>query len=80
METQNITLALPQALLRKARILAARRETSISALVAASLEEAVRAEDAYVPAMQRALARARAGYDLGSGGRVGVGRDQLHDR
>jgi hypothetical protein len=30
--------------------------------------------------MQRALARARAGYNLGSGGRVNVGRDDLHER
>ncbi|GAC1333736.1 MAG: hypothetical protein NVSMB17_14490 [Candidatus Dormibacteria bacterium] len=80
MESQNITLALPRALLKKAKILAARRETSVSALVAAALEEAVRADDAYEPAMQRALVRARAGYALGSSGRVGIDRDELHER
>ena len=80
MDTQNITLALPRALLKKAKIVAAKRETSVSALVAASLEDLVRADDAFEPAMERALARARAGYDLGSRGRVMVARDELHER
>jgi hypothetical protein len=79
-ETRNITLALPRALLKKAKIVAARRETSVSALITASLEDVVRADDDFEPAMQRALARARAGYNLGSGGRVNVGRDDLHER
>lgn len=79
-ETQNITLALPRVLLKKVKVVAAKRETSVSALVAASLEEIVRGDDAIEGAMQRWLTRARQGYDLGSKGRVGVRRDDLHER
>ena len=75
-DTQNITLALPRALLRKAQVVAARRENSVSALVTDALEDLVRANDEYEPAMQRALTRARAGYDLRFGRQIegGAGR------
>ena len=80
MESQNITLALPRSLLRKAKVIAAKRETSLSALVAASLADLVRGEDEYEGAMERTLARARSGYDLGSAGRPATRRDDLHER
>jgi predicted transcriptional regulator len=80
LETQNVTVALPRALLRKLKVLAAKRETSISALLAASLEEIVRHEDEYESAMRRALGRARKGYDLGTGGDLPVQRGELHER
>ena len=80
METQNVTVALPRALLRKLKIVAAKRETSISALLTASLEEIVRQEDEYDSAMRRALRRARKGYDLGTGGHLRIQRAELHER
>ncbi len=79
-ETQNVTVALPRALLRKLKVVAARRETSISALLTASLEEIVHHEDEYESAMRRALGRARKGYDLGTGGELRVQRGELHER
>jgi hypothetical protein len=79
-ETQNITLALPKALLRKAKIVAAQRETSVSALLTATLEELVRKDDEYDSAMRRLVSRARRGYDLGSGGQIAIAREQLHER
>ena len=80
METQNITLSLPRALIKRAKIVAAKRETSVSALVAGSLEEIVRNEDDLETATQRTLARARRGYDLGSRGAIAATREQLHER
>ena len=80
MKTQNVTLPLPRALLKKVKIVAAKRETSVSALLAASREEIVRRDDDYEAAMPRVLARIRKGYNLGTGGRVTVGRDELHAR
>lgn len=80
METQNVTVALPRALLRKLKVVAAKRETSISALLSASLEEIVRREGEYESAMRRALGRARKGYDLGTGGHLSIQRDELHER
>jgi len=74
----NITLKLDTALLREVRVLAAEEGTSISALLAARLEEIVRERKTYERARKRALARLREGLDLqwtppGS-------RDELHER
>ena len=41
METRNITLSLPEDLLREAKVLVARRGTSVSALLAGALSELV---------------------------------------
>jgi hypothetical protein len=41
METQNFTVRLPKDLIRKAKILAARRDTSVSALLTEKLKEIV---------------------------------------
>ena len=79
METQNVTVALPRALLRKLKVLAAKRETSISALLTASLEEIIRHEDECESAMRHALGRARNGYDLGTGGQLRIQRGELHE-
>lgn len=80
MDTQNVTLSLPRPLLRRVRIAAAKRDTSISALLAASLEDLVRRDEDREVATQRFLARARSGYDMGSQGRLSLSRDELHDR
>lgn len=74
----NVTLKLDATLLREIRILAAEEGTSISALLAARLEEIVRERKTYERARKRALARLREGFDLqwtppGS-------RDELHER
>jgi hypothetical protein len=60
----NITLKLDSSVLREARILAAEEGSSISALLAAKLEEIVRERKGYDRARKRALARLREGFDL----------------
>ena len=80
METQNITLSLPRALLRKAKVVAAKRQVSVSALVARTLEDVVRQDDEYDVTIERALARARRGFDLGTRGAIALSRDDLHAR
>jgi hypothetical protein len=74
----NITLKLDSKLLREARILAAEKNTSISALLAERLEEAVRDRKAYTQARRRALARLRKGFDLHW--TPPSSRDELHER
>jgi hypothetical protein len=74
----NVTLKLDADLLRAVRILAAEEDTSISAMLAARLEQIVRERKSYHRARQRALARLREGMDLrwtppGS-------RDEIHER
>jgi hypothetical protein len=79
-EKRNITLSLPTALVKQVKIVAAKRETSVSALLAASLEEIVRGDDERrTDATRRLLARAGRGFDLGTGGQIHARRDELHD-
>jgi predicted transcriptional regulator len=73
----NLTIKLDKALLRQVRILAAEQDTSISALVASKLEEAVRARTDYNQAKQSALAALENGLDLG--GSVPT-REEIHER
>jgi hypothetical protein len=74
----NITLKLDSALLREAKILAAEDGTSISAMVAARLEQIVRERKTYDRARKRALARLREGLDLRW--TPPHSRDELHER
>ncbi|MFB3813793.1 MAG: DUF6364 family protein [Terriglobales bacterium] len=74
----NITLKIEAELLKEARILAAEEGTSISALVAARLEQAVRERRGYQQARRRALARLRRGFDLRW--TPPRSRDELHER
>lgn len=80
MANRNITLSLPDEDLKKARIVAAQRGTSVSRLLADMLKELIERETQYNVARERHLATMQAGYDLGTGGRVDWERDELHER
>ena len=80
-ETQNLTLSLPKTLVRQLKVIAAQRNTSITALVTQSLEEIADENAKYREATERLLEHMR---------RVGHGgipdrehrwtRDELHER
>lgn len=74
----NVTLSLDRDLLREARVLAARRGTSVSRFLSEQLEFLVRRDMAYENAMRRALKRLEKGYDLGW--TPPASRDELHER
>ncbi len=74
----NITLKIEADLLREARILAAMEGSSISALLAAKLEQTVRERKGYGHARRSALVRLRTGFDLGW--TRPASRDELHER
>lgn len=74
----NLTLRVDESLVRDAKVLAARRGTSVSRLVAEQLEEMTRRDHAYETARQRAEARLARGYDL-RWSRPSF-RDELHER
>jgi len=61
----KVTLRLDAALLREARLLAAEEGTSISAMLAARLEQIVRERKGYDGSRRRALARLREGMSPG---------------
>lgn len=73
----NITLKLDKDLVRRARVLAAEQGTSVSALLAAKLEEDLNRRASYEKAKKRALADMAKGWDLG--GRPPT-REEIYDR
>jgi hypothetical protein len=75
---QNITVRLDRRTLRRAKILAAKRNTSISALLARQIEVLVGEDQAYEQARQRALALLEQGFHLG--GKIKATRDEWHER
>ena len=75
---RNLTISLSRDVIRKARILAARRETSISGLVAQEIEAMVGNEEAYERARRHALGLLEQGFHLG--GVIQVRREDLHER
>ncbi len=79
-DTQNITLAIPKDVLRKAKILAIQKNTSLSALLSKTLEDLVAHQEAYEQARQRNLALLKNGYNLGTAGKTGWKRENLHER
>jgi hypothetical protein len=78
--TQNITLAIPKDILRKAKILAVQKNTSLSALLTQTLVDLVAHHEAYEQARQRNLAMLNSGFDMGSQGNIPWKREALHER
>ena len=79
-KTQNVTLAIPKDVLRKAKILAVQKNTSLSGLLTQTLADLVAHQKAYEQARQRNLGLLKLGFDLGTQGQVPWKRDDLHER
>ena len=80
MERQNITLSVPKELLKKAKILAAQTDRSLSQLVRESLEEKVTEATGYGRAKARQLKLLKKGINLGTDGDISVSREELYER
>lgn len=79
MVTRNLTLSLSDELVRKAKLVAAQRDTSVSALVSELIENLTGGTSDY----ERAWADEVALMKQGSGLRIGAvtwTRDELHQR
>ena len=75
---QNVTVSLEKDTLRKAKVLAAQRNTSISGLLSRQIEALVGEEEAYERARQEAMKLLDKSFHLG-GARM-VAREELHER
>ena len=75
---QNLTISISPETVRKARILAARRSTSISGLLAEEIEKLVGAEEAWERSERSALALLEQGFHVG--GLIPASRNELHER
>ena len=80
MEKQNVTLALPKDILRRAKILAIEKNTSLSSLLTQTLTEIVAQADAYALAQEHHLTMLQEDMDLGSSGQAKWTREALHER
>jgi hypothetical protein len=75
---RNITLSLSEETVRKAKILAARRDTSVSGLLTQQIEELATKDDEYQQAKAEALAMLRSGFTFGK--IEHMTREEMHDR
>ena len=80
MEKQNVTLSIPKELLLKAKHIAINKETSLSGLLAETLQEIIAREEGYEEARKRQLALLDRGMDLGLAGNVEWTREEVHER
>jgi len=78
--TQNVTLAIPKDILRKAKILAVQKNTSLSGLLTQTLTDLVANQEAYEQARQRNLTILRRGFDMSTQGQIPWKREELHER
>jgi hypothetical protein len=79
MATRNITLSMPEELVRRAKVLAAQRDTSVSGLVARLLEQLVGDVRDYddVAAQERRVMQEGIGLRVGE---ITWSRDEVHER
>lgn len=75
---QNLTISLDRQTIQKAKVVAARRSTSFSGLLARQIELLVGEEEAYERAECQATALLDQGFHLG--GVIRASRDELHER
>ena len=77
-DRQNLTVSLTRHTLQKVRVLAVRRATSISGLIAEQIEKLVGEDEAYERAERQAMTLLQQGFHMG--GVISASRDELHER
>jgi metal-responsive CopG/Arc/MetJ family transcriptional regulator len=79
-EQTNVTLSLPDKLLRRFRVFAATRNQSMSSLITVAISEMIEQESQTQRAKRRFLERIRNAPDRGTKGKIQWTRDELHER
>jgi hypothetical protein len=77
---KNVTLSLPEPLLREFRIYAATQDRSMTALMTDAIAKMVGQDAEREKAGRRFLERIRRAPDRGVGGKITWTREELHDR
>lgn len=75
---QNVTLSIEKELIKKGKVVAARRDTSVSRMLADLLKSMVETEERYEAAKRSASQLLMKGYRLG--GKITWRREDLYDR
>ena len=79
MDYQNITLSIRKDILHKAKIIAVKRNTSLSGLMKAYLEQLVSEEEGYQQAQEFCLREMKKGYEINAKPSTYT-REDLHER
>jgi len=74
---RNVTIRIPEALLKKAKCYAIKHGQSLSQLVIRAVEALISADDEYKAAFKRILKRMKKGFPLGG---KPIPREELYDR
>jgi hypothetical protein len=77
---QNVTLSLPQALLRRLRVYAATRNQSMTSLMTEAIRTLLEQDQQNAQAKRRFLERIRNAPDRGTRGKINWTREELHER
>jgi hypothetical protein len=75
---QNITLRIDKHLLKKGKIIAAQKDTSVSKMLSEQLRQLVEDNEQYETAKRSALQALKKGYHLG--GKISWKREDLYER
>jgi len=75
---QNITLSLDKDLIQRAKVISAKRRSSISNMLSQELQRIVESAEKYEVARRKAISDLRTGYHLG--GIITASREELHER
>jgi hypothetical protein len=77
---KNVTLSLPEPLLRRFRLFAAEHKQSMSGLMTLAIEKLMERGDEYEKAKRRIIERMHNAPDLGTNGKIPRKREDLYDR
>jgi plasmid stability protein len=78
--TRNLTVNLPEQLLRQLRVCAAVRNQSMTSLVKLAIRKIVDEDGEAEKAKKRLIARLRNAPDIGLQGKISWTREELHER
>jgi len=79
-EHRNVTLSLPEPLLRRLRVYAATRNESMTSVAAEAIRALIERDESSAAANRRLLERMRNAPDRGIGGKITWTRDEIHER
>ncbi|PKM83722.1 MAG: CopG family transcriptional regulator [Firmicutes bacterium HGW-Firmicutes-13] len=80
MKYQNITLSIPKDILKKIKMIAVEKNTSVSGLLTQELIKIARKEDAYEKSMARQYHLLKKGFNMGINKKIPWKKDELHER
>jgi len=80
MENRNLTINLPEPLIRRLRVHAAQKNQSMTAVVKEAIERTVDENSEAGKAAKRLIDRLSNSPDRGIGGKITWTRDELYDR